>query len=400
MRVLHVIPSISPLRGGPSQAIIEIVRGLNQLGDHLGIAAEIATTNDNGPELLDLPLGQKFLYRQVPVWMFARYSPKITPIREFAFSANFTRWLWHHLEDYDLVHVHGIFSYVSTITMAIARRRRVPYVVRPLGQLCSWSMVQSRLKKQIYLGLIERANLNQATAIHYTAIAEQQEAALLGLKPPSFVLPHGLTMSEPIADARTRLRQELNLPLERQIILFLSRLHPKKGLDLLIPAIAKHSDQDFCLVIAGSGTPEYVSELEELIAKEGLANRTKLVGFVAGMQKQIYLQGADLFALTSYSENFGIALLEALAAGTPTLVTPGVALAEVVKQHDLGYVAEDMSVEAVAQQLARFFAQPDPTMGIRAKQLVAQQYSWPQIIHRLAGLYQNYVAQRSPLAVD
>ncbi|MDX1977000.1 MAG: glycosyltransferase [Pseudanabaenaceae cyanobacterium bins.68] len=383
MKVLHVIPSIAPLRGGPSQAIIQMVRRLNQLG----IAAEIATTNDNGAGLLDLPLRNRFYYQQTPVWMFPRYSPKIGAVREFAFSADFTRWLGRSIGDYDLVHVHAIFSYVSTVTMAIARQQQVPYIVRPLGQLCSWSMAQSRWKKQIYWHLIERANLDQARAIHYTAIAEQQEAELLGLKAPGFVLPHGLDLAEPIPDARAKLRQTLGLPLNQKVILFLSRLHPKKGLDFLIPAIAEYLGQDFSLVIAGSGTPEFTADLTALIAQYHLTPRTHIVGFVGGSQKQIYLQGADLFALTSHSENFGIAVLEALAAGLPALVTPGIALAQVVKDHDLGYVAANLSVSAIALELGKFFAQPDPTMGARAQALVAQEYSWPQITQRLADFY-------------
>lgn len=397
MKVLHVIPSVSPLRGGPSEAVLQMVRALRVQG----IEAEIITTNDHGNDLLDVPLYELQNYPNhspVPVRFFPRFSPSVPAIREFAFSDALANWLWRHVHEYDLLHIHAIFSAVPTVAMAIARLRNVPYIIRPLGQLCHWSLQQGQRKKQLYLSLIERANLNHAQLIHFTSEQEQQEAIAIGLQTPSFVLPHGLTLPTPLPDARSRLRQSLNLPDDEPIILFLSRLHPKKGLDYLIPALSYHLNRRFTLVLAGNATSDYELEVQKMLQTSGLTERTRRLGFVAGEEKDLLLQGSDLFVLTSHSENFGISVLEAMASGLPVMVAPGVALASLVERLPIGWVTP-LEQPAIASTLQEFFSSSALArqMGDYARKTVHQKYTWNKIATNLIKHYEYVLRAETSL---
>ncbi|BAU05221.1 glycosyltransferase [Fischerella sp. NIES-3754] len=384
MRVLHVIPSIIKVRGGTSQVVIDMVKALRQNN----VDAEIATTNDNGDSLLDVPLNRRIEYEQVPVWFFSRYSSNLKDIREYSFSWQLTVWLWKNISQYDLLHVHTIFCYASTIAMAIARQKNIPYIVIPHGLLCEWSLQQKTQRKQIYLKLIEQANLENSHAIHFTSLKEQQEFEKLGLNVPSFVLPLGTSLPKLISHAHSHLREYLKVPVNEPVILFMSRLHPKKGLDYLIPALAKLIHHRFTFVIAGSGSKEYEAEIKSLIITSGIRDRTYFAGFLEGEIKNLFMQGSDLFVLTSHSENFAVVILEALAVGIPVVVTPGVALADIVEQHQLGYVTP-LDVDAIASTLEKYLCNPQQAqdMGNSGRQLVSDQYTWKQITLKMQQVY-------------
>lgn len=389
VKVLHVTPSVGLSRGGASQAVLELLQALQTQG----VEVELVTTNDDGANLLDVPLNQEVLYQQIPTRFFPRFSPQISAVREFAFSGALTGWLWKHMAEYDLIHIHALFSYPATIAMSIARIQKIPYVQQPHGLLCEWSLQQSRLKKQLYLSLIERSNLKHSRRMIVTSVMEDREVKPLNLGVAQSLVPIGLSLPPTIPNAREQLRKQLQLPDHQPIILFLSRLHEKKGLDYLIPALGQLKEP-FTFVLAGSGTADYEREVEQLLIKAGIHNRTVRPGFVTGEFKNLLLQGSDIFALTSHSESFGVVVLEAMAAGLTTVLTPGVALASMLQEHQVGYVP-DLEVNAIATTLKHCLDRPDQVsaIGQKARQLILNTYTWERIAAQLIQLYQSIDAR-------
>lgn len=383
MKVLHVIPSVNPALGGPTQVVLSLVKALRATG----VDAEIATTNDNGSKLLDVPLNQRIEYKGVPIWFFPRFAH---PMKEFIFSAELTRWLWQHVPDYDLINTHYLFSYASTCAGAIARWQQVPYIVRTLGQLTPWALAQSRLKKQIYASLIERHNLNRAAAIHCTSVGEAEDVQKFGIKTPTITLPLGVEQTIALPEAKQKLREVYGLAPKTPIVLFLSRLHYKKRPELLLRSLSHLATQgkDFHLILAGSGEPSYLSELKNLVSSLGLTARTSFPGFAIGQDKQLLLQGADIFVLPSFSENFGVAVAEAMGNGLPVIVTPDVQIAPEIAAASAGLVVSGQE-RAFSEAIAQLLASPDLRyqLGENGKRLVSRRYCWRAIARKLACVY-------------
>jgi glycosyltransferase involved in cell wall biosynthesis len=382
IKTLEVIPSISPGFGGPSEVVINLTREIRALG----VNAEIATTNDDMPGIIDVPLGRRIEYRGVPIYFFAR-----SPLRfkQFLFSADITWWLWQNIKNYDLVTAHILFSYAPDLLAILARFHHIPYGARTIGMLTEWSLSQGRLKKEIYSTLIERPNLNHATFIHCTSEEEAQNVSDFGIKTPKVVIPLGVNPPVYILGAKKQLRQQYNIAVEVPIILFMSRIHPKKRLELLVQVLSElHSQQQpFHLLIAGSGDSDYVESIRKMIAQQQLQSKITFTGFVIGQDKDLLLQGADLFVLPTYSENFGIVLAEAMAVGLPIVTTPGVHISIDIAEAQAGIIVDDaIQLQTAISQLLQS-PQLRQELGENGKRLALQKYSWPGIAQKFADLY-------------
>ena len=303
-----------------------------------GIDAEIVTTNHNGLKPLDVPLYQRIEYEQVPVWFLPHFSP---PLKEFLFSPAMTKWLWQNIKNYDILDNHYLFSYAPSVAAQIARWHNIPYTIRIQGQLTSWGLTQGKLKKQIYSMLVERRNLNHAAVLHCTTEGEAEDVRRFGIKAQVVKLPLGVEQVDINPQAVRQLHSAYGISPQIPIILYLSRLHHNKCADMLIKAVSLISDKPcFHLLIAGSGEPNYVNYLKQLVISLNLSDRITFTGFVQKEQKNLLLQGADLFVLPSRSENFSISTAEAMLAGKPVIVTPGVQLAPEIIAQAAGLVAE------------------------------------------------------------
>jgi len=242
----------------------------------------------------------------------------------------------------DVVHVHGLLNAVSSLGAGAALARDRPVVIGPFGTMSRYTFTHRRaLAKRLYFRALDAPHLRRAAAVHFTTPAERDEAAWHGLDlgdrahvvPPPF---RGRPVERGSGPPRDTAGRDAG---SGPTVLFLGRLHPKKGLELLLEAwpAVRRVHPAARLVIAGSGTARYVAGLEAAAAATGAS--VTFAGFVAGDAKRAMLADADLFVLPSHHENFGIAVLEAVAAGVPVVVSQGVQLAPWIASRSVGHVA-------------------------------------------------------------
>jgi glycosyltransferase involved in cell wall biosynthesis len=390
MKVLHVIPSLAPSDGGPSFAMPLIARGLQRAGVEIDV---VTTAGDEEAALINGDLTQPVKREGVGYFYFRRQT------EFYKVSRPMTRWLARHIRDYDLVHIHALFSYAAYTASNLAIKNRVPYVVRPLGVLNRWGMEnRRRLLKQLSFRLIEQRILSNAAVIHYTSRQEKLEAEQSGVTTAAVVIPLGIdTSAVQNGAASAQFYKRLRIAEGREMILFLSRLDPKKGLDILLRAFAEvHSQRPASLlVVAGDGEGEFVAELKELAAELGIAEHVVWTGFLDGADKLSALAAASVFALPSYSENFGLALVEAMASGVACVVSDQVGIAHDVEEMEAGAVVP-CEAAPLASALLRLLAEPElrQRFGENAQRLANERFSQQAMTSSLIKLYTNIVDQR------
>lgn len=382
-RVLHVIPALAPRYGGPSAATIGICESLQSAG----IDTLVVTTDADGRGRLDVRTDVETQFHGIPVRFFSRQASE-----SFKWSAPLGRWLGKHVGDFDLVHVHAVFSHASIAAGRACRSHRVPYIVRPLGTLDPWSLRRHAWRKRLLMRVAVRSLLTHAAAMHYTSNEEARLAeTVLPWLPRSVVVPLGV-------DAML-----FNAPLDgpspqSPYVLALSRLDPKKGIDVLIDAFhhaaANGANLRWSLVIAGDGDPSYVAGLKAAAERGPASARIVFRGWVGGDDRARLLRDASLFALPSYQENFGIAMVEALASGVPVMVSPGVNLGADVEAAGAGWVvSRDRTVWRLALQAVLADEQ-----GRRSRARCAREYAkrfhWPAVASGLRELYEGLTANR------
>ncbi|NEP44652.1 MAG: glycosyltransferase, partial [Okeania sp. SIO2H7] len=249
--------------------------------------------------------------------------------------------------------------------------------------------------KKIYTFLLEKHNIAGAAAIHFTSEEEARISERFGAKTRDLIIPLGANLPETTGENDPEF-QELKKQLHpnQPIILFMSRIEPKKGLDLLLPALEKLAGEniDFQFVLAGSNPqdPGYEAKIRQQIESSTLATRTLITGFVTGGVKAGLLNAADIFALPSYYENFGIAVAEAMAAGTPVVISDRVHIWPEVRGAEAGWVAS-CEVEAIASAIKNALSNDDERKrrGEKGREFAKNNYSWDAIATQVIEAYRH-----------
>jgi glycosyltransferase involved in cell wall biosynthesis len=298
-----------------------------------------------------------------------------------------------------VVHVHSIFTYPVHAALREARAAGVPVVLRPCGQLHGYSLRRGRLQKRIYLALCGRKMRNACTAWHFTSEREACESWPWD-NSPRFVVPNGIEPSEYATDrgkARAEVARSFPALGDAPYVLFLGRLHQKKRLDVLLETFLSAAPRSFKLVVAGPDEGIIWQGLAaHWLQSAGASSRVVRLGLVTGREKTLLLAGASLFALPSEHENFGIAALEALAAGTPVLLSPCVDLAPAAVAAGAGYAAP-LDAAVWRERLANLLNDPAQLQaaGTRAKEWSVENYAWESIAGRLVGHYSGLISKRA-----
>jgi glycosyltransferase involved in cell wall biosynthesis len=371
MRVLHVIPSVSERSGGPATAIIPMCRALMREGIEV-----LLVTTDAGLAGIN---GDCFEYKGVPARFFHSQWGE-----SFKYSRPMASWLNANIRNFGLAHIHAVFNHSSVAAARACHAAGVPYVIRPLGTLDPWSMTQKSVRKRLFWQVSGKAMLQRAAAVHYTSEEEKLSTERRMRLNHGKVIALGIetsTASDNVAEHFPELARD-------PYVLVLSRLHPKKGLDVLIDAFQSLETQYWRLVIAGDGPSEYVSMLKNKV--EG--DRILFTGWLEGARKEAVLGGASLLVLPSHQENFGLCVMEALARSVPVLVSPGVNLATEIAAANAGWIAT-IAKDALASKLAEALRDEEELTrrGWAGKQL-SQKYSWENAARELVRLYQEIVA--------
>ena len=389
LKVLHVIPGIAPRYGGPSTVILPMVTALNRLE---GVQAEVATTDADGPHGR---LTKRDLPTDIPVHIFRRSFSE-----QWKVSLGLRRWLRQHVHEYDLVHIHAVWSFATAVAARAAERSGVPYIVRPAGMLSDYTWQRHGWKKWPYWNLIEARTIRSATAFHATSNGEADEIRTLRPDARVFVIPNGVDSAAftQAADADWLRRESGITAGGLPIVLFLSRLHPKKGVvDLLLPALAAMREKCF-LVIAGGAdphSPEHAREIPKVIERLILGQRVAILGAISPDDRWKLFDGADAFALPSHAENFGIVVTEAMARGCPVVVTDAVQASEHVIAARAGEVV-GRDVAALAGALDRMVSQSEllRRYGESGQEYAGQNLRWEQIVPRIRDMYNDCVAKK------
>lgn len=388
MKILIVVPALGSIYGGPSKSVIELTQALG----NKKIDVDLVTTNANGFETLDVPLNcwlEKDNYRiqYFPYWA----------LKDYKISCSLSKWLWNNVKNYDLVHTNAIFSYAILPAYWACQKNRVPYIITPRGMLEPWALSYKAWKKRFYYALFEKPALNRANAIQMLASTEAQRTKSLNLKAPFTIISNGVHRKdfEPLVTPELFF-EKFPQTKNKQLITFLGRIDPKKGLDLLADAMGKihHQFPQAHLLIAGPDNINFLPTAKQYFTDANCLDKVTFTGLLTGELKYSALSAADIYVAPSYSEGFSMSVLEGMASGLPCIITTGCNFPEAAEAN-AAYVV-DINAEEIANALTECLQNPHKAnaTGKLARKLVLEQYTWDSIASKLVNTYAAIIDQK------
>lgn len=359
VRQLHVVANADMNSGGEGLAALRYAASIARAGCAVTLLSKHVSGGD-----VSVPHGKgSFIPQAAP----ARRQLLIELFAQYRFMQRLCEQ-----KKVDLIHLHGMWSPFLAVAALVARRKSIPLVISPHGCLEPWALGYKHRKKWLALKTYQGAILRSAALFVATANQELESIRKLGLHQAVAVIPNGVDIGPP--PYRVDPHEGV------KTLLFLSRVHPKKGLHDLVEAWARVRQPGWRIVIAGGDEEGYRAKVEALIRAKGLEADFEFVGFVDGARKQACFDAADIFVLPTYSENFGIAVAEALANELPVITTMGAPWQDLLEHRCGWWVAP--GVVGVSGALTEALACDSDElrqMGQRGRQLVLDKFSWDKI---------------------
>ena len=384
MKLLMVTPYLGTTYGGTSKAVTELASSLGQLGQ----SVDVVTTTANDASTLavetDTWIGQNdYRVRYFPTWHRS----------DLIVSPALLSWLSRHIKAYDLVHTHTVFAPLVTFTHTLCRFYKVPYIVTPHGMLEPWALSYKAWKKKLYYQAFEKAALNGASAIHVLAQSEAEHVKTLG-NDQTVTVPNGIHLEDFLVSHSPELfYQTFPATRGKTLILFLGRIDPKKGLDLLAPAFARAYAQfpNAHLAVAGPDSINFTPTAQGYFAEAGCLEAVTFTGMLTGELKQAALAAANIYVAPSYSEGFSMSILEGMASGLPAIITTGCNFPEAAVAEAAHVV--DVSAQAIGDALVQCLQDRSAAsaLGQRAKEFILRNYAWEQSAKKLLKAYATAV---------
>jgi glycosyltransferase involved in cell wall biosynthesis len=385
--ILHVIPYMHPSAGGPPVVVENFVREANLLGHRSHIISTPVYCRGDERSLLDR------LEQLAPTTLLS--TLETIPVLSRSGAAKINK----HVQQADIVHVHTLWSPLNVSARYACLRHDRPYVLMPHGMLDPSSLSVKALKKSAYLRLFERHNIARAQRMIYTTREEERLAALAGLRMPlGELVPLGASASSASRhDLRAQFLARFPQAGGKRTLLFLGRVHPKKGLDRILSCLQslKQSIPNVLLVVAGDGEAHYTRHLRQLVSALGLGNYVLFAGRLDGELKWASFAAAELFLLPSRQENFAITVAEAMQMGVPVIITEKVNTWPYVKKAGAGLVLDELDINALLPLAIEELLKDDVTrlrMGVQGSRYARERLTWHASAQKLLGCYNQVLS--------